>query len=401
MAGKVTAMDVRMATALAGAVPNVSAFCAEQDISRQTFYKWRRRFAAGGVEGLSERSRRPARSPGATAAGVEESIVRWRKKLADDGADHGPDSIRWQLLRAGGHAPVPGRTTIWRVLVRRGLVTPAPAKRPKSSLHRFVYARPNDCWQSDWTGWQLADGAAMAIAGTLDDHSRYLAGLRAAPGDGTAELVWATMTEAISECGVPARSLTDNGLVYSGLRRGISVPFETNLRALGTHVIASSPHHPGTCGKIERLWQTLKRWLDAQDPADTEQELNAQLDTFRGYYNHDRPHRALKGAIPAEAFAATVKARPAAYPLPNPVSVLTSRVTPTGVVSAGPYDVNVGNRWAGHQVDVIRDGEHIAIFSANRLVRELTADPARRYQTNGQPRYDLRGTREQVPDLTP
>lgn len=65
MAGTVAAMDVRMATALAGAVGNVSAFCAEQQISRQRFYKWRRRFAAQGVAGLIERSRRSATSPGA------------------------------------------------------------------------------------------------------------------------------------------------------------------------------------------------------------------------------------------------------------------------------------------------------------------------------------------------
>ena len=397
MAGKVTAMDVRMATALAGAVPNVSAFCAEQQISRQTFYKWRRRFAAGGIDGLQERSRRPCRCPAAISAEVEEEIIRWRKKLQDEGADHGPDSIRWRLRRAAGRGLVPSRTTIWRVLVRRGLITPEPAKRPKSSLHRFVYPRPNECWQSDWTGCHLADGTPMAIAGTLDDHSRYLAGLRATPGDGTAELVWATMLAAIGECGIPARSLTDNGIVYSGLRRGISVPFETNLRALGVHVIASSPHHPQTCGKIERLWQTLKRWLDAQDPATSTEEFNAQLDTFRGYYNHDRPHRALNGATPADAFAATAKARPAAHPLPDPVSVLHSRVNGSGVVSAGPYDVNVGKRWVGHHVDVIRDGQDIAIFSANRLVRQLCADPTRKYQPSARPRYDLRGTREQTP----
>lgn len=399
MAGKVTAMDVRMATALAGAVGNVSAFCAEQQISRQTFYKWRARFAAGGIDGLQERSRRPVRSPGATSAEVEEEIVRCRKRLQDAGADHGPDSIRWQLQRAG--LAVPARSTIWRVLVRRGLVIPAPAKRPKCSLHRFVYPRPNDCWQSDWTGWYLADGTPVAIAGTLDDHSRYLSGLRAAPGDGTADLVWATMLAAIGECGIPARSLTDNGMVYSGLRRGISVPFETNLRALGVQVIASSPYHPQTCGKIERLWQTVKRWLHAQDPQVTVDGLNAQLDTFRDYYNHDRPHRALKGATPAEAFTATVKARPATHPLPNPVSVLHSRVTPSGVVSAGRYNINIGRRWAGHHVDVIRDGDHIAIYSGNQLIRQLTADPTRTYQPSARPRYDLRGTREPAPNLQP
>ena len=98
MAQKVTAMDVRMATALAGGVGNVAAFCRQQQISRQTFYRWRARVGEHGVDGLAELSRRPRRSPAATPATVEELIVRTRKKLADDGSDHGPWPIRWALL---------------------------------------------------------------------------------------------------------------------------------------------------------------------------------------------------------------------------------------------------------------------------------------------------------------
>lgn len=398
MAGMVAAMDVRMATALAGAVGNVSAFCAEQQISRQTFYKWRRRFAAQGVPGLMERSRRPARSPGAVSVSVQEGILRLRKQLEEDGADHGPDSIRWQLLAAHDLAVVPSRATIWRILVRHGLVVPEPAKRPKSSLRRFVYARPNECWQSDWTQWTLLDGTPVAIAGTLDDHSRYLGALGAGIGDADASLVWATMTAAITECGVPAMSLTDNGLVYSGYRRGKSVAFEVNLRALGVQPICSSPYHPQTCGKIERLWQTLKRWLRARDPAANLDELAVLLETFRRYYNTERPHRALHTThTPAAAFSATVKARPTPFPLPTPTAVTTTTITEHGVAAASGYLVGVGRRWAGHHATIIADGNHISIFSGIRLIRELNADPNRKYQPAPTARYDLRGHREPQP----
>jgi transposase InsO family protein len=383
-----------MATALAGAVPNVSVFCAEQGISRQSFYKWRRRFAEAGIEGLAERSRRPLRVPGQSPAEAEDAVVRVRKQLADVGADNGPDSIRWALLAQPDPPPVvPSRATIARILTRRGLVTPAPNKRPHSSLNRFVFPRPNDCWQSDWTCWALADGSPVAIAGTLDDHSRYLGGLRAGPGDADAALVWATMTAAIGECGIPARSLTDNGLVYTGRRIQASVAFETNLCALGVQVLNSRPFHPQTCGKIERHWQTLKRWLRAHDPATTVTELSTQLEDYRDFYNHRRPHRAHRGRTPADAFAATVKARPAERPRPAPLILTTSRVTPNGVATVGPYDINVGRRWTGHHLDVIRDGDHISLFSGIRLVRELTIDPHRRYQP-GTARYDLRRQRE-------
>lgn len=381
MAQKVTAMDVRMAAAMAGGVGNVALFCRQQGISRQTFYKWRHRFDDSGVEGLQELSRRPHHVRGQTPAEVEDLVVRVRKELEADGSDHGPDSIRWRLQRdrllAAGQ--VPSRATIARILRRRGQVIPEPKKRPRSSLCRFVYPRPNECWQSDYTMWQLADGSLVAIAGTLDDHSRYAAGLAAAAA-GTARLVWAVMLAAIAECGIPALSLTDNGVVYTARRIGGEASFEANLRALGTRPISSSPYHPQTCGKIERFWQTLKKWLTARPAPTSIEELNTLLERFRRYYNHDRPHRALHGATPAEAFTATAKARPADRPLPAPTLHSRVQVTETGKVPAGPYFVGVGRRWKGHHVDVIRDGDHIAIFSGPQLVRELTADPTRKYQ---------------------
>jgi hypothetical protein len=76
-----------------------------------------------------------------------------------------------------------------------------------------------------------------------------------------------------------------------------------------------------------------------------------------------------------------------------PLIITSSQVTPTGVATVGPYDINVGRRWAGHHLDAIRDGEHLTLFSGNRLARELTINPHQRYQP-GHPRYDLPGHRE-------
>ena len=256
MAQKVTAMDIRAATALVGQIDNVSLFCREQQISRQTFYKFRRRFGEDGLGGLQDRSRRPNSSPGQTAAAVEEAVLRQRKQLLEQGLDHGPQSIVWTLQHE--EIPVPSRSTVWRILTRHGLIVAQPQKRPKSATKRFCFSRPNECWQSDWTQWNLADGTDVAIAGSLDDHSRYVPALQAGIGHGTAELVWSVMLDAITECGIPAMSLADNGMVYTGRLHAFEAAFEANLRALGTHTINSTPSHPQTCGKIERFWQTLK-----------------------------------------------------------------------------------------------------------------------------------------------
>jgi transposase InsO family protein len=379
MAQKVTAMDIRVATALASQVGNVSQFCREQQISRQTFYKFRRRFGEDGLAGLKDRSRRPNSSPGQTCVEVEEAVLRTRKQLLEQGLDHGPQSIVWALQRQ--ETPVPSRSTVWRILTRHGLIVAQPQKRPKSATKRFVFGRPNECWQSDWTQSNLVDRSPVAIAASLDDHSRYLTGLESEAGAATNELVWSVMVAGISECGVPAMSLTDNGLVYTGRRFSFEAAFETNLRALGTRIVNSSPHHPQTCGKIERFWQTLKTWLRAQPVPATVDELNELLAQFRNHYNHRRPHRALGGATPAEAFHATERARPAEHALPAPVFVSGHTVGEvSGKLHIAPYRVHVGMRWAGHHCDVIRQGDYIAIFSGTTLVRTLTADPTREYQ---------------------
>lgn len=380
MAQKVTAMDIRMAAALAGQIANVAQFCRDHHISRETFYKYQRRFVELGIDGLQEQSRRPLTSPHQTSAEIEDLIVLRRKQLLEAGCDCGPQSIVWSLQR-DGVVGVPSRSTVWQILTRRGAIVAQPQKRPKSATKRFCFGRPNECWQSDWTQWMLADGTSVAIAGSLDDHSRYLAGLAAAVGAGTAELVWTVMLAGITECGIPSMSLTDNGFVYTGRLRGFEASFEAALRSLGVRTINSAPYHPQTCGKIERFWQTLKKWLTARDPAATIAELNTLLGQFRVFYNHQRPHRALAGATPAEAFSAGQKARPADRPVPAPVVVSRHTVGQTsGYVFVAPYKVNVGLRWAGHVCDIIRDGEHITILSGTTLVRSFTADPTRRYQ---------------------
>ena len=322
----------------------------------------------------------------ATPGEIEDAIVRARKELADGGEFNGPFSIA-DRLAAQGITPVPSRATIARILARRGLVRPQPRKRPRSSYRRFQAGRPNEMWQSDWTEWQLADGVTgrrpVAIAATLDDHSRLLVGISAGSGDGTSELVWAVMATAIGAYGVPMSSLTDNGLCYTTARRADHKPaaFQANLAALGCQSIASSPYHPQTCGKIERFWQTLKKWLRARPAAKTLDELNELLAQFRDFYNHQRPHRALRGATPAEVFIATEKACPADRPLPKPVFVGRHTVGNTsGNVHVAPYRIGVGLRWAGHHCDVIRQGNHVAIFSGTTLIRELIADPTRYHQ---------------------
>ena len=391
MPQKVIAMDVRMASALApGLVSDVRAYCREQGISRSTFYKYRVRFLLEGLEGLEKRSTRPHRSPQAVSTAMTDLLVLTRKELLRDGRDAGAGAIldvltaqprrpEWNL---GSDEPWPAAATVHRLLVREGLVEPAPAKRPKSSGCRFTYPRPNECWQSDWTRWELADGTPVAIAGTLDDHSRLLVGLRCGRGDGDTALVWDTMLQAISHYGVPAMSLTDNGLCYSMARRGGEAVFEANLRMLGTVTVTSTPYHPQTCGKIERFWQTLKKWLRARPAARTIEELQALLEQFQAYYNQRRRHSAIGRRTPLEVWTTGTKAQPASSPLPAPIQVLHLRTQDSGNLEIGPWVVGLGRRYAWRQINVIRQGQTLSLFEdTEHLASWSITQPHKRYQS--------------------
>jgi transposase-like protein len=180
MAQKVVAMEAKLLAVLSsGLSVNVKALCAELEISRQTFYKYRRRFAEEGPAGLAERSRRPRSSPGAVSVEIEEAIVRLRKELE---VDNGAQAIAWHLARRFDANVVPSARTVHRVLMRRGMVVPQPHKRPKSSWTRFEWPRANEAWQIDATAWALADGRRVWIVDVLDDHSRVLIAARACEG---------------------------------------------------------------------------------------------------------------------------------------------------------------------------------------------------------------------------
>jgi transposase InsO family protein len=288
MARRVTSMKAIAAVVALGAGEriNVSGVCREAGISRKTFYKWHARYLAEGLDGLEERSRRPKRSPGQVTGPIEELIVRLRKELADDGLDHGATTIQWHL----GHHPdmprarrVPSGATIHRIMVRRGLVTPTPSKRPKSSWCRFEASAPNEWWQIDATDWVIATGP-VKLFNVLDDHSRVIVRSRAVLA-ATGEQAWTTFSQAAQQWGFPAGCLSDNGLCFSGKLRGFEVLFEARLRAVGVRPFTGRPYHPQTTGKVERFQQTLKKWLRRQPLAGDLVELQTQLDEFCRIYN--------------------------------------------------------------------------------------------------------------------
>jgi transposase InsO family protein len=266
----------------------VGEVMADYRISKSWLYELLARYREQGESALQPRSKRPRTSPTATPTATVELMVRLRKQLTEQGLDAGPDTIGWHL--AHHHGVTVSRATVARQLTARGLVIPQPKKRPKSSYLRFAAEQPNQCWQADFTHYRLTrpdrrPGADTEILCWLDDCSRYALSVTAHPRV-SGPIVLARFRDTVARYGIPASTLTDNGMVfttrYSGGRGGRN-SFETELR-----------HHPTTCGKVERFQQTLKKWLAAQpDQPATIESLQALLDRFATQYNQHRPHRSL------------------------------------------------------------------------------------------------------------
>jgi transposase InsO family protein len=268
---------------------------------------------------------------------VVELIVNLRRDLTARGLDAGPATIAWHLQTH--HQQTVSVATIRRRLVAAGLVTAEPKKRPRSSYVRFEADLPNECWQSDFTHWRLADGTDSEIIAWLDDHSRYALSVTA-HRHVTGGIVVDTFTEVGDDQGFPAAVLTDNGLVhttrFAGGRGGRN-QLETTLAAMGIDHRHSRPNHPTTCGKVERFHHTVKRWLAKQVPAETLTELQDQLDCFVDEYNHRRPHSSLARRVPAVAYHLLPKAtQPRSRSTGISGSVTTASTRPEQSPSATP-----------------------------------------------------------------
>jgi transposase InsO family protein len=363
-----------------------SAVARDYGVSRRWVQVLVARYLAGGRAAFEPRSRRPHTSPRRTSQAVEDAIVALRKDLAEAGHDAGAETIAWHLRLQAGCSP--SVATIWRILSRRGFVTPQPHKRPRSSWRRFQAGLPNELWQADITHWPLAGGSDAEILNIVDDHSRLLTGSTARAVFKAGDIV-ADLHTAMARHGRPERMLTDNGAVFTGIYRGRGwVALERELTALGIGLSHCRPYHPQTCGKVERFHQTLKKWLAHQDPATTITELQAQLDTFTAYYNTRRPHRAIGRRTPQAAWNARPRAMPArqGIRISEHFRVRRDRVDTDGKLTlrhnSRLHHIGIGRRWSGTKVLILARDLELRIITQDdgELIRQLTLDPTRDYQ---------------------
>jgi len=286
---------------------NFSELCDRYGISRTTGYKWLKRYSESGLEGLQERSRRPHHSPNRTSPENEEAILRIRQHHPSWGGV----KINAYLTRQGWQG-LPAPSTVTAILYRHGQINPQESIKHRP-MQRFERQTPNELWQMDFKGHFKIDQGYCNPLTILDDHSRFLLGLHACPNQ-TWRTVQTHLTHTFRQYGLPDRMLMDNGSPWGDERQTPHTILTAWLMRLGIAISHGRPYHPQTQGKDERLHRTLQTELLDQIKLSTLMDCQHHFDTWRDFYNLERPHQALIHAVPAERYSPSPRPFPEVLP---------------------------------------------------------------------------------------
>ena len=359
-------------------------------VSRQSVHSWLTRYAAdGGLGGLGDRSSRPHVCPHQMSPATEARIVAIRRAHEAWGADR----IGYQLAK-DAVVPMPGRTSIYRALVRNGLVVPGQRKRRRADYRRWERARPMELWQMDVVGgFHLADGTELKAVSGIDDSSRF--GISAKlVRRATAGPVCEALLAALRRHGVPDQILTDNGKVFTGrfgpAGSSAEVLFDRVCAENGIRHLLTAPRSPTTTGKVERWHKTIRaEFLAEHDYRHaTMEELQQALDAWVVHYNTERPHQALGMRPPIERFqlaagpGVETVVEPSAVPAVPPAAVVEPSapivrlpgvqrwVDQHGLISLGGFRYRVPIVLAGEPVEAVAAEHLVRIFHRDVLVAE-------------------------------
>src|SRR5579871_2089484 len=284
---------------------SMAALCREFQISRKTGYKIFERYEECGLEGLTDRARRPHRYANQLPEQIEAAIVAAKREKPNWGAR----KIRERLLRRlPSEVKVPARSTIHAILDRHGLVTHARRSRTRTEGTSLSEgARPNSLWCADYKGEFMLGDRRYCYPLTVTDHaSRYL--LQCEAMESNAEKTAFTAFERLfKERGLPQAIRSDNGVPFASPNGLFNLSrLSVWWLRLGISIERIKPGHPQQNGRHERMHLTLKKETTRPAGANFLQQ-QARFDEFVHEFNTERPHEALAMKCPAEVYTPSSK----------------------------------------------------------------------------------------------
>lgn len=325
-----------------------AALCRQFGISRETGYKWLRRWRAEGGAGLTDRSRAPRSHPRAVAPELLEACLAFRREHPT----WGPVKVRAALLRRHPGWLWPAASTIGALFAREGLTARRKRRRRGPPGGPLLAAEaPNDVWAMDFKGWfRTGDGTRVDTLTLADACSRYLLRCQAVARPDT-EHVWPILDAAFREFGLPLRLRSDNGPPFATTGAGGLSRLTVRVIKAGVLPERIAPGRPQENGRLERLHLTLLQ--DTASPPAASLRAQAQrFQAFRQSYNDERPHAALGNTTPAERHAPSPRRWDGVLRSPEPDADTRRRVKGNGLI-----------RWRGARVYISEalDGEPVAL----------------------------------------
>src|SRR5579862_1897433 len=340
----------------------MAVLCREFDISRKTGYKIFSRYKDCGIEGLTDRSRRPYRHANRLPFQIEKLIVQ----LKGEHSSWGAPKIREKLRRLYSDIQLPAISTVHAVLDRHGLVVNKGRKRRQhdaQGTHLSKPTRPNDLWCADYKGeFMLADKRYCYPLTITDFASRYLLCCDALATT-KEKFAFTVFERAFKDFGLPLAIRTDNGVPFASASAffGLSKLSVWWLR-LGIGIERIKPGNPQQNGRHERMHLTLKK--EATRPA-AKNFLRQQerFDRFRGVYNQERLHQAIAMKYPAELYRPSARPYTGLGELEYPLHDRTITVTSCGRICIGRRKINLSHAFAGQNVGIKEVSEKIWLVS--------------------------------------
>ena len=343
--------------AVSGSDVSFVELCRRFGVSPKTGYKWLGRYLAEGRDGLADRSRAPKSSPSRTSAEMESVVCALREKHRAWGGR----KIRRRLMDLG-YPDVPAASTITDILRRGGMIEDAPSQA--GGWTRFEAETANDLWQMDHKGWFMTATGQCNPFDILDDYSRYNLALDAS-ADRQAATVKKVMVDTFHTYGMPLRILCDNGSPWGNAQPGFRwTSLSVWLLDLGITVVHSRPMHPQTMGKDERFHRTLKLEVISSRPEwASYTQVQQAFDQWRIVYNHQRPHDALNGSVPADRYQPSPRSMPEQIdPVDYPDSYQVRKVDETARISFQGSRYKIGRPFTGRHIGIIPTN-HDGIFT--------------------------------------
>jgi transposase InsO family protein len=348
----------------------VGEVASQWGVCRQTMHRWLARYEGEGLEGLGNRSCRPAHCPHQMPAEIEATVLEMRRSHGYWGARR----IAFELRRKRVE-PAPSESAVYRCLVRAAVIDPSTRRRRRETWKRWERAAPMELWQFDVVhGFLLSDGTSAKALTGIDDYSRFCVSARLMARERT-QAVCDGFSSALQAYGVPQQVLTDNGKVFSGryAKPPVEVMFDRICRENGIDHILTRPASPTTTGKIERFHRTLRAEFNTAQVFRNLKTAQEALDEWVTYYNRQRPHQSLGDRAPESRFRAQAEEgrRELRRPQRDGEQWVSRLVARNGVVCVDSQHISVGKHFGGSTCDVLVTPGLFQFWVGNDLLKTV------------------------------